>query len=26
VPPEDIIEIIKQIDRNGKLYADLVIE
>jgi flagellar P-ring protein precursor FlgI len=26
VPPEDIIDIIKQIDRNGKLYADLVIE
>ena len=26
VPTEDIIEIIKRIDRNGKLYAQLIIE
>ena len=26
VPTEDVIEIIKRIDRNGKLYADLIIE
>lgn len=26
LPNEDIIEIIKQIDRNGKLYAQLIIE
>jgi len=26
VPTEDVIEIIKRIDRNGKLYAELIIE
>jgi flagellar basal body P-ring protein FlgI len=26
VPPEDIIDIIKCLDRNGKLHAQLVIQ
>jgi len=26
VPPEDVIDIIKALDRNGKLYAQLIVE